>query len=98
MRIDKFTSKLQGALADAQSLAAGRDHNYLTPVHLISALLNQQGGSTRPLLSQMGVDVEQFNETLSKLMADLPVVEDNYGDIQMSPELGRPRGAGETSS
>ena len=89
MRIDKFTSKLQGALADAQSLAAGRDHNYLTPIHLMSALLNQRGGSTRPLLSQMGVAVEQMDESLTQLMADLPVVADSYGDIQMSPELGR---------
>jgi ATP-dependent Clp protease ATP-binding subunit ClpB len=89
MRIDRFTGKLQSAMADAQSLAVGRDHNYLTPVHLVSALLNQQGGSTRPLLSQMGVDIGQFNDELDQLLAGLPVVKDNYGDIQMSPELSR---------
>ena len=89
MRIDRFTAKLQTALADAQSLAAGRDHNYLAPVHLVSALLNQQGGSTRPLLAQMGVDIEQFDSELQELLAALPVVKDNYGDIQMSPELNR---------
>ena len=49
MRMDKMTSKLQQALADAQSLAVGKDHNYIEPVHLLSALLDQKGGSLRPL-------------------------------------------------
>jgi ATP-dependent Clp protease ATP-binding subunit ClpB len=89
MRIDRFTSRLQEALSDAQSIAAGKDHNYIAPVHLVQALLQQQGGSTRPLLSQMGVDVGTFGEELEHLVAGLPVVKDNYGDIQMSPELGR---------
>ncbi len=89
MRIDRFTSKLQSALADAQSLAAGKDHNSLTPTHLVLALINQKGGSTRPLLGQMGVDVEKFIGSLEKMLDDMPVVGDNYGDIQMSPELSR---------
>ncbi len=89
MRIEKFTSKLQEALSDAQSLAVGNDHNYLQPVHLILALLNQKGGSTRPLLAQMGVDVAKFREELDHLVKELPKVKENLGDVQMSPELGR---------
>jgi ATP-dependent Clp protease ATP-binding subunit ClpB len=89
MRMDRFTSKLQSALSDAQSIAAGKDHNALTPLHLISALLNQQGGSTRPILAQMGVDVGKFDEDLSCLIDDLPRVVDSQGDIQMSPELAK---------
>ncbi|MEX2327740.1 MAG: Clp protease N-terminal domain-containing protein, partial [Pseudomonadales bacterium] len=89
MRIDRFTSRLQEALSDAQSIAVGKDHNYITPAHLVQALLQQQGGSTRPLLSQMGVDVGKFGEELEHLVTSLPVVKDNYGDVQMSPELGR---------
>lgn len=89
MRIDRFTGKLQSAFADAQSLAAGKDHNFLTPIHLVSALLNQPGGSTRPLLTQMGVDIVRFEEALEGLLINLPTLQNNYGDIQMSPELGR---------
>ncbi len=52
MRMDKLTSKFQEALADAQSLALGKDHQFIEPVHIMSALLNQQGGGIRPLLAQ----------------------------------------------
>ncbi|MFT5804366.1 MAG: ATP-dependent Clp protease ATP-binding subunit ClpB [Candidatus Paceibacteria bacterium] len=89
MRIDRFTSKLQEALADAQSLAVGKDHNQISPIHLIAALLDQRGGSTRPLLSQMGVDVAKFRGELDGLLEKLAVIKDNYGDVQMSPDLGR---------
>ena len=57
MRMDKFTSRFQQALADAQSLAVGRDHNLIEPVHLLAALLDQSGGSLMPLLTQTGVNV-----------------------------------------
>ena len=57
MRTDKLTSRFQQALADAQSLAVGRDHNMLEPVHVLTALLDQQGGSTQPMLAQAGVNV-----------------------------------------
>ena len=53
MRMDKLTSRFQQALADAQSLAVGRDHNFIEPVHLLLALLDQQGGGTRPLLAKL---------------------------------------------
>ncbi|HEV2333378.1 MAG TPA: Clp protease N-terminal domain-containing protein, partial [Gammaproteobacteria bacterium] len=57
MRIDKLTSKFQMALADAQSLAVGRDHPYIEPVHLMLALLDQDGGSVRPLLAKVGANI-----------------------------------------
>ena len=88
MRIDRFTSKLQGALADAQSLAVGKDHNQVMPVHLLLALLDQQGGSTKPILNQMGVDVPAFREKLSGMLDKLAQVKDNYGDVQM-PDWNR---------
>ena len=56
VRIEKFTAKLQQALSDAQSLAVGRDHNSLAPVHLVQSMLRQHGGSVKPILTQMGVD------------------------------------------
>lgn len=89
MRIDRFTSKLQTAVADAQSIAVGMDHNYVAPSHLMLALLDQQGGSTKPLLGQMGVDTAAFRDGLSAILDNLPTVKDNYGDIQLSPEVGR---------
>ena len=89
MRIDKFTSKLQSGLADAQSMAIGKDQNQLAPEHLIMALLDQQGGSLQPLLVRTGVDVISFTDALSQLIERLPRIKDNRGDIQISPELGQ---------
>lgn len=89
MRIDKFTSKLQNGLADAQSMAIGKDQNQLAPEHLIMALLDQQGGSLKPLLVRTGVDVIPFIDELSQLIERLPRIKDNRGDIQISPELGQ---------
>ena len=51
MRLDRLTSKFQIAISDAQSLALGRDHQFIEPVHLMTALVNQDGGSIRPLLT-----------------------------------------------
>ena len=64
MRMDKLTSKFQQALADAQSLAVGRDHQYIEPLHVMSALLDQQGGSVRPLLDKSGVNVNLLRSQL----------------------------------
>ncbi|MCX4025579.1 ATP-dependent chaperone ClpB [Endozoicomonas sp. SM1973] len=89
MRVDRLTSKLQMALADAQSIAVGRDHNYLEPVHLMMALLEQKGGSIRPLLMQVGFDVNQLKQGFEKALDNLPVVSSGDGDVQMSPQLGR---------
>jgi ATP-dependent Clp protease ATP-binding subunit ClpB len=89
MRIDRFTSRLQEALSDAQSLAVGKDHNHITPAHLVLSLIRQQGGSSRPILAQMGVEVAKFTEELEHMVESLPTVGQNVGDIQVSPELGR---------
>ena len=89
MRIDKFTAKLQQALSDAQSLAVGRDHNSLAPVHLVQTLLRQQGGSVKPILTQMGVETVALERELDLLIDRLPQIKENLGDLQMSPELGK---------
>ncbi|MBJ7555299.1 ATP-dependent chaperone ClpB [Marinomonas spartinae] len=89
MRIDRLTSKLQLALSDAQSIALGQDHSYIESIHLMMALLDQQGGSTRPILQQAGVQVAKFRESLNELLTRLPIVSDHDGNVQMSPELGR---------
>ena len=89
MRMDKLTSKLQQALSDAQSLAVGKDHNFIEPTHLLSILVDQKGGSIRPLLMQTGFDIPALRNGLQKLINDLPVVQNNGGDIQLSPDLGK---------
>lgn len=89
MRIDRFTSKLQAALADAQSLAIGQDNPNIEPLHLFSALLNQQGGSIKPLLSQVGFNVNQLSSALDKAIADLPKIQNPTGDISISNDMSR---------
>ena len=89
MRIDRLTSKLQLALSDAQSVALGQDHSYIEPVHVLIALLDQQGGSTRPILQQAGVQVAKFKESLNQILERMPKLNDHDGNVQMSSELGR---------
>jgi ATP-dependent Clp protease ATP-binding subunit ClpB len=89
VRIDKFTSKLQEALSEAQSIAVGRDHNQIAPAHLAKAMLRQQGGSIRPILTQMGVDTAAMEVELDGLIDRLPQIKDNTGDVQLSPDLAR---------
>lgn len=89
MRIDKLTSKLQSALADAQSLALGKENNYIEPPHLMLALLDQGGGSVKPLLSQTGFNLPQLAEQLQTLVDDLPKVPDNDGEISISPDMSK---------
>ncbi len=89
MRFDKLTSKLQSAFSDAQSLAVGKDHNLIQPVHLLLALLDQKGGSVRPLLSQTGFNIPELRKQLQQAVDDLPQMPDNDGDVSGSPELGR---------
>ncbi|WP_052395048.1 ATP-dependent chaperone ClpB [Oleiagrimonas soli] len=89
MRMDKLTSRFQQALADAQSLAVGRDHNMLEPVHVMTALLDQQGGSTAPLLSQAGVNVPLLRERLGEMLNGLPQVSGQAGDINVGNALNR---------
>ncbi len=89
MRMDKLTSRFQQALADAQSLAVGRDNSIIEPVHLFSALLDQQGGSTRPLLAQAGVNVPVLRERLAEALDALPKVSGQAGNVSMGNDLGR---------
>ena len=89
MRMDKFTSRFQQALADAQSLAVGRDHNLIEPAHLLTALLDQQGGSTRPLLSQAGVNVAALRQRLGEALDALPQTRGQEGSIGVGNDLGR---------
>ncbi|MBF7074689.1 ATP-dependent chaperone ClpB [Glaciecola sp. MH2013] len=83
MRLDRFTSKFQIAISDAQSLALGRDHQYIEPVHLLMALLNQQGGSVRTLFDQAGVNVNSLRSSLSEAIERLPQLQGIGGDVQL---------------
>ncbi len=89
MRMDKLTSKFQLALADAQSLAVGRDQQFIEPAHLMIALLDQQGGSARHLLAQADVDVRTLRSHLGEAVDKLPSVEGAAGDVHASNDLGR---------
>ncbi|KMN23015.1 protein disaggregation chaperone [Pseudomonas helleri] len=89
MRIDRLTSKLQLALSDAQSLAVGHDHPAIEPVHLMQALLEQQGGSIKPLLMQVGFDVNSLRKELTKELDQLPKIQNPTGDVNMSQDLAR---------
>jgi len=89
MRMDKLTSKFQAALADAQSLALGKDHQFIEPVHLMTALLDQEGGSIKPLLTQLGVNTGSLRVELAKELARAATVSGSGGDVQISHELSR---------
>ncbi|WP_410481395.1 ATP-dependent chaperone ClpB [Pseudomonas plecoglossicida] len=89
MRIDRLTSKLQLALSDAQSLAVGMDHPAIEPVHLMQALLEQQGGSIKPLLMQVGFDINNLRQALVKELDQLPKIQNPTGDVNMSQDLAR---------
>ncbi len=89
MRSDKLTTKFQMALADAQSLAVGRDHQFIEPTHVMVALLDQQGGSVRHLLAQANINVNALRSQLGVALDELPQVQGTGGDVQISNELGR---------
>ncbi|HJP98472.1 MAG TPA: ATP-dependent chaperone ClpB [Rhodanobacteraceae bacterium] len=89
MRTDKLTSRFQQALADAQSIAVGRDHNMLEPAHVVAALLDQQGGSTAPMLAQAGVNVPLLRQRVGEILERLPSVRGQEGNINVSNELNR---------
>lgn len=89
MRLDRLTSKFQVAISDAQSLALGKDHQFIEPLHIMLALLDQQGGSIRPLLTLAGCNVDPLRARLSQELDRLPKVSGVDGDIQISPQLGR---------
>ena len=87
MRMDKLTTKLQQALADAQSLAVGNDNQYIDPVHLLMALLNQDDGATRSLLQRAGVNVPGLASSLKSALDRSPKVTGTGGEVQVGREL-----------
>ncbi len=89
MRMDKLTTKFQTALADAQSLALGRDNGFIEPEHLMKALLDQQGGSCRPLLTKAGVNLSQLRTLIDQALDRMPKVSGTGGDIHISNGLNR---------
>src|SRR5580698_5026674 len=89
MRQDKLTAKFQAALADAQSLALGRDNQIIEPAHVLLAMLDDAGGTVRPLLIKAGADVNRLRSDLQALLDKLPQVEGAPGDVQVSNDLSR---------
>jgi len=89
MRLDKFTSKFQIAISDAQSLALGRDNQYIEPVHLMSALLNQEGTSIRPLLDHAGVNVNSLRSSINESIDKLPKISGAGADVQLGRDTIR---------
>jgi ATP-dependent Clp protease ATP-binding subunit ClpB len=89
MRPDKFTSKLQDALGEAQSLAVGKDHNFIEPIHLLAAFLQQQDGSVRPLLAQAGAALPQLTRSVGETLERLPQVQSPDGEIRLSQNMAR---------
>jgi len=89
MRMDKLTSKFQMALADAQSLAVGRDHQFIEPVHLMAALLGQQGGTVRHLLTKADSNVNLLRSRLGEALDQLARVEGVPGEVHLSNDLSR---------
>ncbi|HEY8386300.1 MAG TPA: Clp protease N-terminal domain-containing protein, partial [Porticoccaceae bacterium] len=89
MRIDRFTNQLQNALADAQSLAVGRDHPAIEPVHLLTALLNQEGSSVKPMLSRAGFDLAAVQRSVAERLESLPKLQNPTGEVNISQNLAR---------
>jgi len=89
MRMDKLTSKFQVAISEAQSLAVGRDHAYIEPVHLMTAFIDQEGGSVRHLLMQSGVNINLLRSHLGEAIDKLPTIGDATGEVHLSNDLSR---------
>jgi len=89
MRMDKLTTKFQSALAEAQSLAVGRDHQFIEPVHVLAALLDQEGGTTRPLLAKGDVNANALRSKIGQMLDRMPSVEGNGGEVHISSDLSK---------
>ena len=89
MRMEKLTSKFQAALADSQSLAVGQDNQFIEPVHLMTAMLDQEGGTVRHLLANSGINVNSLRSQLGKEIENLPKIEGMGGDVHISNDLNR---------
>ena len=88
MRLDKLTSKFQLALSDAQSIALGRDHQYIEATHVLLAMLNQDGGAIRGILSDLEININLMRSQLSAMLDRMPKVSGIGGEIQLSNQLG----------
>ena len=88
MRFDKFTTKFQQALADAQSLAVGGDSQFIEPQHLLLALLNDADSGAGSLLARAGGNVNALKNALSDAVSRLPKVEGHGGEVQVGRDLG----------
>jgi ATP-dependent Clp protease ATP-binding subunit ClpB len=90
MSLNKLTSQFQNALAESQSLAIGRDNSFIEPIHLMSALLQQENGTVRPLLNKANVNLNQLTKSLDEAMARLPKVQSSMpGEIYPSKDFTR---------
>ncbi len=89
MRMDKLTSKFQAGIAQAQSLALGNNHQFIEPAHLLISLLDQQGGTVRPLLNKTGVVIPELRKGLDEIIAGLPEVSGAGGEIHISNDLNK---------
>jgi ATP-dependent Clp protease ATP-binding subunit ClpB len=89
MRMDKLTTNFQQAIADGQSLAVGRDHPFIEPVHVLSALLEQQGGSVQGILTKAGVNMNLLRSQLGDALDRNPSVEGTPGEVHVGNELGK---------
>lgn len=89
MRLDKLTNQFQLAISDAQSLAVGRDHQYIEPAHLFLALLNQENGTARSLMTLLNVEIAPLQTQLQQILDKIPKVSGNYGDVQISQNLAK---------
>jgi len=89
MRMDKLTSKFQLGLQEAQSMAVGRDHQFIEPAHLMAAFLDQDGSGVRPLLAQSGVNVNGLRAGIDALLDNMAQVEGGSGQLHVSNELNR---------
>ncbi|MGM0563602.1 MAG: ATP-dependent chaperone ClpB, partial [Pseudomonadota bacterium] len=89
MRMDKLTTKFQMALADAQSLAVGRDNQFIEPEHVLTAMLDQQESAVRHLLAQVGANVNALRSALGEALDRLPQVSGAEGDVQLSQDTGK---------
>ena len=87
VRFDKLTTQFQQALSDAQSLAVGADQQFIEPLHLMSALLSQEGGSSSALLAKAGVRVPALKAGINEAIGRLPRVEGHGGEVTLSRDL-----------
>ena len=89
MRLDKMTSQLQSAFADAQSMAVGKDNTGIEPEHLLLALIDQQGSTVRPMLAQAGYNLSRLKADLNTAIDGFPTISQPTGEVQISQNLGR---------